>query len=404
MIATLLTFLAVGIAVIGIQALAALPWFLVLSVPPKGKSLLSMASVWNVAKRLLIFTLVAGAVFGLQMLFSRDRESLTVWGRLYASVLHAQLILDLIVLVFGVLFLTWPKGAAVALAAFREGVRQPMFWFITILILFLVLLPSPFIPYFTFGEDIKMVKEIGFDIIMLAAATFGVLSASMAISEEIEGRTAITLMSKPISRRQFLLGKFAGTLLACTLMIGVLSWFFQWVLWYGPLFCDDRKLAAAPAWIDVDFQKWLTWGELPAGLLRGMAWWFTDAAAILPGLIMAFCQVMVLVGIAVALATRLPMVVNVVVCLLIYFLGHLTPVLAQVSQARFRLVAFIAQLFDIVLPGLDLFNIGPAIARDIPPDPGPIAVYVASSALYAVLYTAIALVFGLILFEDRDLA
>ena len=53
------------------------------------------------------------------------------------------------------------------------------------------------------------------------------LAASMLISEEIEGRTAITLMSKPVSRRQFLLGKFVGLLLAALAMTGILSWFFD---------------------------------------------------------------------------------------------------------------------------------------------------------------------------------
>ena len=80
------------------------------------------------------------------------------------------------------------------------------------------------IPYFTFGDDYKMMKQIGFDIVMLAAVLFGVLAASMSISEEIEGRTAITVMSKPINRRQFLIGKFLGILLACaamSLMLGL---------------------------------------------------------------------------------------------------------------------------------------------------------------------------------------
>ena len=68
-----------------------------------------------------------------------------------------------------------------------------------------------------------MVKELGYDMTMLAAVLFGVLAASMSISEEIEGRTAITLMSKPVSRRQFLLGKFVGILLAALVMTVLLG-------------------------------------------------------------------------------------------------------------------------------------------------------------------------------------
>ena len=70
---------------------------------------------------------------------------------------------------------------------------------------FLLMAVSPFIPYFTFGEDHLMVKELGYDTIMFVGAIFAVLAASMFVGDEIEGRTAITLMSKPVTRRQFLL-------------------------------------------------------------------------------------------------------------------------------------------------------------------------------------------------------
>src|SRR5262249_4484467 len=123
----------------------------------------------------------------------------------------------------------WPQGAAVGLAAFREGIRQPLFWLITVAALG-VLLITPFLPYFTFGEDFKMVKEIGYDLIMLSACLFGVVAASMSISEELEGKPAITLMSKPISRRQFLLGKYVGILMAALGMTLLLGWVFIWML------------------------------------------------------------------------------------------------------------------------------------------------------------------------------
>src|SRR5262249_40128076 len=139
--------------------------------------------------------------------------ALEYMGRVYGSVLHLQLLADFFVLTFALLLKVWPKGAAVALSAFREGIRQPMFWLIVLgAVGFMVVVP--FLPYFTFGEDHLMVRELGQDVIMLGALIFGAVLASMSISEEIEGRTAVTLMSKPVSRRQFLLGKYAGILLA----------------------------------------------------------------------------------------------------------------------------------------------------------------------------------------------
>jgi ABC-type transport system involved in multi-copper enzyme maturation permease subunit len=299
----------------------------------------------------------------------------------------------------------------VALAAFREGVRQPMFWFLTIGAMFLMFLSTLF-PYFTFGgtEELKMLKSLEYDTVMLAAVLFGVLSASMSISEEIEGRTAITVMSKPVSRRHFLLGKFTGILLAALVMTLLLGWWFLWCVLFKqwidpPMLPQDRP--PDPAWV-ID----LVSRHVPAGeastVLKGVGFWTDELSTALPGLVIGFGQVMVLLAIAVALATRVPMVVNLPVCLLFYFLGHLTPVLKAVSQNRSTLgnalVNFIAQLFDTLLPGLELFDMGPAVVRETPLPPAAFALYTANVSLYAVMYTAIALLFGLILFEDRDLA
>src|ERR1019366_3369012 len=103
-----------------------------------------------------------------------------------------------------------------------------------------------------------------------------------------------------------------------------------------------------------------------------------------------------------ALATRVPMVVNVSMCLVVYFLGHLTPIMTEVSKNP--LIRFFAQLFELLLPGLDLFDVGTAIIRDVPLDPQRYAIYTLNVALYALIYTAIAILAGLILFEDRDVA
>ena len=73
---------------------------------------------------------------------------------------------------------------------------------------------------------------------------------------------------------------------------------------------------------------------------------------VLPGLVLGFFEVTVLTSISVAISTRLPMLVNLVVCILIFFLGHLSPVLVEVDRRRAQvneLVSFMARLFAWVL-------------------------------------------------------
>jgi hypothetical protein len=190
-------------------------------------------------------------------------------------------------------------------------------------------------------------------------------------------------------------------------MVALLGWFMVWmfllkVAW-DPAPTDPRNKIADPVWVEQFVANHVPAGE-SAYFVRGMGLWADDAGAVAPGLIILSCQVMILLSIATALATRLPMVVNIPICIIFYFLGHLTPVLIAVSQTKFKLVQFMAQVFDTVLPGLEHFGLSGAIVRDAPLPAGEFALYTANVALYAVMYTAIALLFGLILFEDRDLA
>ena len=379
-----------------LQGLATVPWLMALSQRPLRQQLPFLLKVIGAV-------VLGGGVFAFVVQSNSDQVIVGLWGRLYASVLCMQLEIDLFVLTFYLLLTFWPKAGAVALAAFQEGVRQPMFWFLTV-IGALTMIVSIVIPYFTFGEDTKMVKELTFALTMMIPAVFGVLSASISVSEEIEGRTAVTLLSKPIKRRDFLFGKFIGIALAGLLMTVFMGWVLVWVVlakFNYDFMPGVTQPIPDPGWLTRLVAR--TYGSTVSGdLLRGIGLWIGDNGDALPGLMIGFGQVMTMIAISVALATRLPMVVNVSACLVIYFLGHLTPIMTEVSNNP--LIRFFAQLFALLLPGLDYFDVGPAIVREVPLDPERYAIYTLNVGLYALMYTAIANVVGLILFEDRDVA
>ncbi|HSQ56175.1 MAG TPA: ABC transporter permease [Gemmata sp.] len=413
-----------GILLALIQFLAALPWLY--AIDPRGfkQSAASGLAITYVGGGVVL----AGIGMAFFMGYKSDAQNLTWWGRyVYGALLHVQLIIDLFLLMPHLLVMLWPKGGAVAYAAFREACRQPLFWLIlvgaSVMIGF-----SASIPYFTFGDDYKMMKQIGFDIIMLSSALFGVLAASMSISEEIEGRTAVTLMSKPVNRRQFLIGKFLGITMSCLIMSLMLTWTLNFALRWHREFdpinyaADPVDPYSTPAEKLVDpmtFQAERTVVpifETPipssAGkaIGRGCGLWFSDTLAHSLGVLLGFGQVMILVAIASALATRLSFIVNLVLCLLIYIVGHLAPVLVKVTEgsggdsAALGLVGFVGRLFNVLLPALEFYNMGPAIIRETPLDLWQFGGYVLTVFGYSIIYTSIALVVGLLLFEDRDLA
>jgi ABC-type transport system involved in multi-copper enzyme maturation permease subunit len=380
-----------------VQGLAAIPWIM-------------LVTGYSVRRELAFYAKLVGGigagglVFAFILQSTSDPGIVAAWGRLYGSILTLQIGVDLFILTYFVLLTYWPKGGAVSLAAFQESVRQPMFWLLTILsalamAIFIVL------PYFTFGEELKMVKEMSYAVTMIVPALFGVISASLSVSQEIEGRTAVTLLSKPITRRDFLLGKFAGITLAALFMTMLMSWILVWVI-LGKTYYDYQpgltQLPPDPLWLGELLEK--TYGQTMAGdLVRGVGLWHRDVGEALPGLVIGFGQVMTLTAVSVALATRVPMVVNITMCLVIYLLGHLAPIMTEVSRGL-PLVLFFAQLFELLLPGLPYFDVSSAIVRDVPLDPNRYAQYTFYVAIYAAIYTAVAMLAGLVLFEDRDVA
>ena len=100
------------------------------------------------------------------------------FGKLYASVLQGQLTADLLVGLLAIGLLLWPKGGAVALAAFREGIRQPMFLLLLAFgLVFMILLHLHPLQHLWRIQHI-MAKELGLEFIMLLAIVFGALQAS----------------------------------------------------------------------------------------------------------------------------------------------------------------------------------------------------------------------------------
>jgi len=416
--------LLAGVVLATVQFIAALPWLY--AVDPKGfrTAAANPISLVYAALGLLVAGIGTAAFLG----YKSDPTTLTWYGRyIYGSILQLQLIIDLFLFLPLALVRVWPKGGAVAFAAYREACRQPMFWLITLGAI-IVTWVAVALPYFTFGDDYKMMKQIGFDVVMLAAVLFGVLAASTSISDEIEGRTAVTLMSKPVNRRQFLIGKFLGILMACMIMSSLIGWNLNFSLRamrefdpinnaadpIDPLGVPTEKLVdpmtfQAQRTVVPAFEKAVP--SVPGRMVaRGAGLWFSDTVAHTLGIVLGFGQVMILVAIACALATRLTFVVNLVVCMLIYFLGHLAPVVVQETQAAqgsgvgVGLVGFLGKLFDVLLPSLESFNMGRAIIRESPLDLWQFGGYVLTVFGYSLIYTAIALFVGLLLFEDRDLA
>src|SRR6478752_6223366 len=123
------------------------------------------------------------------------------------------------------------KSLTIALATAKETIRQPAF-FVMAFFAGALLVVTIFVSYFTFGEDIKMYKDTGLTTISFFCLLLALLTASSSVAEEIEGKTAITLLSKPINRRQFIIGKFIGIEVGVLALFVILGSLFAFGVWY----------------------------------------------------------------------------------------------------------------------------------------------------------------------------
>jgi len=272
-----------------------------------------------------------------------------------------------------------PRLSAVALSTLKSEIAQPLFAILMAIGIFALLL-FVYIPYNTFGEDIKVVKDSGMTLIMVLCIFQAIWAAGTSISEEIEGRTALTVLSKPIGRRSFIIGKYMGIFWTVAVMFCVLGLVLLVTVAYKPIYDARETSNSEPIW------------QLC----------MLEMTSVVPGLVLGFMETCVLAAISVAISTRLSMMANFIISFSIYVLGNLAPVLVQnaVVNELFEPVVFFAQLISTILPILDHFNIQAAIAGGaaVP------YVYLAWATVYCLIYGIVALLFALVLFEDRDLA
>ncbi len=285
-------------------------------------------------------------------------------------------VVALYVIYFAIRFL-FPRAAVIATATAKETISQPMFVLLTAIGV-VALISYVFIPYNTFGEDVKMLKASGITFIKVLAIIMALWTASTSVADEIEGRTALTVLSKPVSRRQFLLGKFLGIVWPIVLMFLILGLVFLLTVSFKVVYDARESSKTTPEWQEC----------------------FLEVTRIIPGLVLAFFESVILAAISVAVSTRLAMLPNLVIVGSIYVLGHLAALIVKSDAGDNVFVQFVGKLLSVALPVLDHFEIEGAIAgATIVP-----ASYLWWALLYSMLYCAGAMLLALIFFEDRDLA
>jgi ABC-type transport system involved in multi-copper enzyme maturation permease subunit len=291
------------------------------------------------------------------------------------------------------------RTLVIARHTFFESIVQPIYSLLlaigaAVLAIFAVL------PFFTLGEDAVMYKAVSLDVILLPVLIATLFATSKSIYEEIEDRTMLTLMSKPIRRWEVLVGKYFGIIAAAAVAVAVLGLILALCLWFR---------------VPMDYAlNTRTVDEFEIKQISDYRWMHLAGAA--PALVGLWLQVAVLAAISVALSTRFSLVVNLPTVILIYIAGNLTRFIDPAVADRGPIARGVAWVIKTVLPYLQVFDLREKGVYATIALPGSIfandraAVTLGSiwgdaglSFVYAAFYATAALAVGLLLFQTREL-
>ena len=126
---------------------------------------------------------------------------LAIWFPTWAAplwrvVVAAMLVVAGLWLLDALLRWVLPNMAAVARTTAKEVFYQPLVYVLLAAGIFALML-SDFLPYNTFGEDIKMVKDQGVTLIMVLSVILAAWTAGSTVADEIEGRTGSRCCPSP---------------------------------------------------------------------------------------------------------------------------------------------------------------------------------------------------------------
>ena len=255
---------------------------------------------------------------------------------------------------------------AIALTTFREAIRKRFLYAVLLLVvganLFTIVLGE-----MSLNHESRVARDVGLASIRLLGCITAIILGAVLLYNEVHRRTIHTIISKPIQRYEFVLGKYLGMVMTLSLLVG--------------LFTVAMLLVLGQQ--GVDFSTELT-----------------------QAVILAYVEVLVVAGIAVFFSSFASPVLSGVFTFFLWRLGHVTPEMRQaVESADDAWIRTVCDLALRIVPDLHLFAISGSTFESEHVSVHTTFVpwsYVSTTTTYGLLYLAALLLLAIVIFARRD--
>lgn len=223
-----------------------------------------------------------------------------------------------------------------------------------------VLLSSTLVTEVTVATFDRVLTDFGLGMMSIILVFLTIFLSSSLLSREIERRTIFLVVSKPVSRAQFLLARLAGTMLTLgVLLVAMTLVFLSQLLLFGATITQTQLLASAGLWFEL----------------------------------------LVISSVGILFSSFAGPAVSAIATTGMYFTGHLTGDLYQLaSRSESVAVRAVGKTLYYLLPNLERVNFRPQATYALPVDASTFFSGVGYSVAWALVLTTLAI----FIFERRD--
>jgi Cu-processing system permease protein len=260
----------------------------------------------------------------------------------------------------------------IAVNVFKESVRDKVLYNLVAFAVLLIAV-SYLLGQLTAGQDMKIIKDLG----LAAIASFGRLIAVFIgiglVWKEVERRSIYSLLSKPIQRYEFILGKYAGLALTLFVNVAVMTLAFYAVL----------------AYLNTQYPEsvQVTWSA-PAtdpGMLRAI--------------LLIFLELLLITAVALFFSTFSSPFLSAALTLGLWVIGHFNDDLRSFDAVvESPVAAYFARGLYYLLPNFGAFDIKAQVVYALPVP----WQYVVTTTMYGCVYIALLLTGAVAIFSRRD--
>ncbi|MBV9074387.1 MAG: ABC transporter permease subunit [Acidobacteria bacterium] len=254
------------------------------------------------------------------------------------------------------------RVAAIAFNTFREAVRDRVLYNLIFFALLLVAM-APLLGQISIGVQRVLLVNLSLSAISVFGTIISIFLGISLVSKEIEKRTLYPVLSRPVGRGEFIVGKYFG--LSGTLFVNTVAMSLGF---YIALFIMSGRLGRADA-------------------------------NVLLGIYFILLQFLVIIGLALLFSSFSTPIMSALFALAMFVAGSFAGDLRAFAAMTHGPGKWMALATSYVIPNLASLNVMTRVAHDqfIP------ASLVLYNTLYAICYSAATIAAALLLFSRRDL-